>query len=582
MAPDPTPAPPAEGDDPAANLRSTARSLLAIHGAATRPLLTLGAVGIIAGIAEAGALLLFIRAATAIAVDDPDDFTVVGISISSDPGRLLIIAAGLILLAALLHTVLARGSARLSLQVLTNARTRLIDGYMNAHWSYQAAAREGTLQETTLALASRASTTASYLIVAGSTLTILLALVVMALIIEPAVSLLMLVALVPVIMVLQPLTRATRRRSHQTVTRNVTLAEEIASTTTLAREFRTFGVRRSRAEHLKSLAAQASASQLQTRSTNTLASFLFKDLALLAFIVIIGVLYLFLDLRASATTAAVLIIIRALGYAQLAYNVAQHGAEDSAAVFRLIAHIDDAEAAAEPAGTTHIDTVGTIEFHDVGFEYTDERFALHHIDLSIRPGAAIGLVGPSGAGKTTIAEILLGMRTPTSGRVTVGGVDLADIVDDDWTQRCTLVPQDPRLVEGTIAENIRFFRPHITDAEILRAAEQAHLADAIHQLPDGFDTRLGARSQGLSGGQRQRLAIARSLAGNPQVLVLDEPTSALDSASEELFRQTLLELRGRVTLVVIAHRPTTIDVCEVVVTVDNGSITSTTCRSERD
>ena len=582
MAPDPTPAPAPEGRVAAANLRSTTRSLLALHGAATRPLLTLGTVGIIAGIAEAGALLLFIRAATSIAVDDPDDFTVAGIPISSDPGRLLVIAGGLILLTSLLHTVLARESAELSLQVLTNARTKLIDGYMNARWSYQAAAREGTLQETTLALAGRASTTASYLVIAASTLTILVALLVMAVIIQPAVSLLMLVALVPVILILQPITRATRRRSNQAVKRNVTLAEEIASTTTLAREFRTFGVRQSRGEHLKSLAAQASASQLQARSTNTLASFLFKDLALLAFIVIIGVLYLFVDLRASATTAAVLIIIRALGYAQLTYNVAQNGVEDSAAVSRLLAHIAEAEAAAEPVGTTHIDTVGTIEFHDVGFAYTDERPALHHIDLSIRPGDAIGLIGPSGAGKTTIAEILLGLRTPTSGHVTVDGVDLADIADDDWTQLCALVPQDPRLVEGTIAENISFFRPNITDAEIRHAAEQAHLADAIHLLPNGFDTMLGARSQGLSGGQRQRLAIARALAGNPQVLVLDEPTSALDSASEELFRQTLFELRGRVTLVVIAHRPTTIDVCDTVVTVDNGVITSTRCRSEHD
>jgi ABC-type multidrug transport system fused ATPase/permease subunit len=162
----------------------------------------------------------------------------------------------------------------------------------------------------------------------------------------------------------------------------------------------------------------------------------------------------------------------------------------------------------------------------------------------------------------------------------VDGVDLADIDDDDWTRICALVPQDPRLIEGTIAENIRFFRARITEDEIHRAAELAHLADAIHALPDGFETKLGARSQGLSGGQRQRLAIARALAGNPQVLVLDEPTSALDSASEELFRQTLHELRGRVTLVVIAHRPTTIDVCDTVITVDDGAITSTTSRRE--
>jgi ABC-type multidrug transport system fused ATPase/permease subunit len=585
VAPDPTTAPAAPPPAPsdrtdAPGLRSTARSLLELHGSATRPLLTLGTVSIVAGIAEAGALLLFIRAATSIAIDDPSDFTVAGIPISNEPGRLLVIAGGLIVVATLLHTVLARGSARLSLQVLTNARTRLIDGFMNAQWPYQAAAREGTLQEATLSLAGRAATTASYLVVACSTLTILVALIVMAVIIEPTVTLLMLVALVPVLLILQPITRATRRRAHQTVKRSFSLAEEVASTTTLAREFRTFGVRRPRGEHLKQLAAQASASQFEARSTNTLASFLFKDLALLAFIVIIGVLYLFVDLRASATTAAVLIIIRALGYAQLTYNVAQHGVEDSGAVQQLVARIDEAEAAADPVRTTHMANIGTIEFHDVGFAYSADRPALHRVDLSIRAGEAIGLIGPSGAGKTTIAELILGLRAPSRGRVTVDGVDLADIDDDDWTRICALVPQDPRLIEGTIAENIRFFRARITEDEIHRAAELAHLADAIHALPDGFETKLGARSQGLSGGQRQRLAIARALAGNPQVLVLDEPTSALDSASEELFRQTLHELRGRVTLVVIAHRPTTIDVCDTVITVDDGAITSTTSRRE--
>lgn len=582
MAPDPRPAPAPDSDIVAPNLRSTTRSLLELHGAATRPLLALGTVGIIAGIAEAGALLLFIRAATSIAVDDPDEFTVAGISISSDPGRLLVIAGCLILVAALLHTVLARGSATLSLHVLTNARTRLIDGYMNARWSYQAAAREGTLQEATLALAGRASTAASYLVVGGSTLTILVALVAVAVIVEPAVTLLMIVALIPVVIILHPITRATRRRAHQSVTRSFTLAEEVAATTTLAREFRTFGVRQSRGAHLKALAAEASDSQFRARSTNMLASFLFKDLALLAFIIIIGVLYLFVDLRASATTAAVLIVVRALGYAQLAYNVTQQGVEDSGAVHELICRIDEAETAAEPVGTARIDTVDTIEFHDVSFAYDEERPVLHHIDLSIRSGDAIGLIGPSGAGKTTIAELILGLRVPTSGRVTVNEVDLADLADDDWTQICALVPQDPRLVEGTIAENISFFRPTITVDEIHLAAELAHLADAIRALPDSFDTRLGARSQGLSGGQRQRLAIARALAGNPQVLVLDEPTSALDSASEDLFRKTLFELRGKVTLVVIAHRPTTIDVCDTVITVDNGAITSTTSRRERD
>jgi ABC-type multidrug transport system fused ATPase/permease subunit len=305
-----------------------------------------------------------------------------------------------------------------------------------------------------------------------------------------------------------------------------------------------------------------------------LASFLFKDLALLAVICIVAVLHLLVDLRASATTAAVFLIIRSLGYAQLAYNVIQNSAEENAAITQLVHQIDALEAAVEPPGSVSISSIDLIEFTDVSFHYDADRHALESVNLRLERGAALGLVGPSGSGKTTIAELLLGLRLPSAGSITVDGQPLHDIRRSDWTRLVAFVPQDPRLSEQSIAENIRFSRDGISDEAIRDAARQAHIHDTIEALPDGYSTMLGARSTGLSGGQRQRLAIARALAGQPCVLVLDEPTSALDSASEELFRQTLSELKGTVTLVVIAHRPTTLDVCDCVVTVADGRIAS--------
>ena len=161
----------------------------------------------------------------------------------------------------------------------------------------------------------------------------------------------------------------------------------------------------------------------------------------------------------------------------------------------------------------------------------------------------------------------MGLREPTSGVVRVGDVELGEIETADWTRLAAFVPQDPHLVRASIMENIRFFRPQITDRQVIDAAKRAHIHDEIVAMQDGYQRLLGPRSTGVSGGQRQRITIARALAGDPELLVLDEPTSALDPASEEAIRQTFQETRGSMTLVVIAHRSTTIDLCDVMLRV---------------
>ena len=167
---------------------------------------------------------------------------------------------------------------------------------------------------------------------------------------------------------------------------------------------------------------------------------------------------------------------------------------------------------------------------------------------------------------------MLRLRIATEGRITAGDAALNDISAQAWSLLSALVTQESRLIHGTVADNIRFFRPDIGLSRVKAAAAAAHIDAEIQALPDGYETMVGIGARDLSGGQRQRLAIARALLGKPQFLVLDEPTSALDKTSESLLVQTLKELKGQATIVVIAHRPDTIAVCDRVLHVENGRV----------
>jgi ABC-type bacteriocin/lantibiotic exporter with double-glycine peptidase domain len=212
--------------------------------------------------------------------------------------------------------------------------------------------------------------------------------------------------------------------------------------------------------------------------------------------------------------------------------------------------------------------------NDVAFEYVAGRPVLSGVSFEVVRGEAIGIVGPSGGGKTTLTEILLKLRQPTAGRVVVNGGDLQHITPDSWARLVALVPQGNELILGTIFENIRFYRDGFSDSDIVQAATAAHLHDEISELPSGYETMVGPGARNMSGGQRQRLGIARALLGRPELLILDEPTSALDHNSEELIRQTLAELKqkGESTLLLVAHRPATLDVCNRFLMVEGGIV----------
>lgn len=216
----------------------------------------------------------------------------------------------------------------------------------------------------------------------------------------------------------------------------------------------------------------------------------------------------------------------------------------------------------------------SIELRNVTFGYEGAPGKVfEHADISIPRNSAVAFIGPSGAGKTTAADLVLGLLDPDEGAVLVDGTDIKGH-KSAWLQNIGYIPQSIYLSDDTIRNNIAFGLPpeEIDDAKVWKAAEQAQLASYIRSLPDGLDTYIGERGIRMSGGQRQRVGIARALYNDPEVLVLDEATSALDSETEAMVMESIDSLSGRKTLLIIAHRLTTIRNCNIVYEIKDGKV----------
>ncbi len=225
---------------------------------------------------------------------------------------------------------------------------------------------------------------------------------------------------------------------------------------------------------------------------------------------------------------------------------------------------------------------GRIAFEDVGFRYPARPTipALEGVSLTIAPGETIALVGPSGAGKTTIFQLLMRFFDPDDGQITLDGIPLQDFARADLRQAFALVPQDPVIFATTARENIRFGRPAATDAEVEEAARAAAAHDFLSALPDGYESFVGERGVMLSGGQKQRIAIARAILRDAPVLLLDEATSALDAESEQAVQQAVEALSKDRTTLIIAHRLATVKKADRIIVMEGGRIIATGAHDE--
>jgi len=223
---------------------------------------------------------------------------------------------------------------------------------------------------------------------------------------------------------------------------------------------------------------------------------------------------------------------------------------------------------------------GKIAFQKVSFEYTKDHGVLHDVSFELPSGSRLGVVGPTGSGKTTLSTLLLRLFDPTEGVITLDDIDLKDYKLADLRNQYAVVHQETVLFSTTVAENIRFSRPNATIDEVIAAAKAAKAHDFITSLPNGYDTLVGERGMKLSGGERQRISLARAFLKNAPILVLDEPTSSLDIHTESAILDTIQELmKGRTTLM-IAHRPSTLRDCNMILVLDDGRVSQVTTEVE--
>jgi len=251
----------------------------------------------------------------------------------------------------------------------------------------------------------------------------------------------------------------------------------------------------------------------------------------------------------------------------------------SGATERLVELLQTEDTVSDPAAPSKLaqPVAGCIAFDDVRFAYPSrpETLALDGVSFAIEPGETVAFVGPSGAGKTTIIQMLLRFYDPASGRILLDDVTLSDLNRATFRSAVALVPQDPVIFAASARENIRFGRPDATDGEIETAAKAAAAHDFISALPDGYDSYLGERGVMLSGGQKQRIAIARAILRDAPVLLLDEATSALDAESEQAVQHAVDQLSAGRTTLIVAHRLATVKKADRIIVMDQGRIVAT-------
>ncbi|MCX7621665.1 MAG: ABC transporter ATP-binding protein/permease [Acidimicrobiales bacterium] len=539
----------------------------------------------IASFSEAAALIA-IGPLAQLTANGADHFTgsLGPIHLDVSASTLVLVAALCVIASFALQTVSAYVASRTTASFERAARMEVYDSYLQASLAKQLADREGRLQTRFGGFVNQSAQTMGSLTSLARSGISMLVLFAGALVINPLFAGVMLAFASALTLLMRPLNNYSRRLTREAAAVQVKAAEQVAETTANIREVRIFHAIEPLRRETQRLVDVLTNLRKRQSFVGSIVSPTYQSLGLLLVIAMLGFASTMDGIDLAALGAVALMLLRSVSYGQQLQSTLQRLTTSTPYVEMLADAVNGFRASREPTGARSLDSIENVAFHHVSFTYpanTDRSgldssgqtaLALNDVTLSFSTGEIVGIAGPSGSGKSTLAQLLLGLRRPTEGQVTVNGIPISELDPRAWARHVAFVPQETRLLHTTARENIRFFRDWITDREVEEAAARAGIAEVIKALPDGFDTEVGAATRSLSGGQLQRLSIARALAGNPSVVVLDEPTSALDAHSELLIRDAIERLDDHVLRIVIAHRLTTLAICDRLVVIRNGRI----------
>jgi ABC-type multidrug transport system fused ATPase/permease subunit len=450
-------------------------------------------------------------------------------------------------------------------------RERLAQAFLRASWSVKSADREGRFQEL---MTNQVGQATAGLVQATYVLTYLFSFVVLvgsALLASPAAAGIVVAACLLLFAALRPLTRSGGRAAQELSIALLEQAGGVSEATRLAEETQIFGVTSAQASRLQQLIERASHLFFRAQFNLRIVPNLYQSAVYLLLFGGLAVIYAVDRSGLASLGVVVLLLVRAGTYGNQTQSAYQAVRQAGPFLERLQEATERYDAAASPAGSEPFEALQVLTFQDVSYSYGEKTRALSGITFEVRAGETIGVIGPSGAGKSTLAQLLLRLREPDTGQYLVNAIPAHALRWEDWAKLVAYVPQTPQLIYASVADNIRYFR-EIEQDEVERAATLAGIHADILEWSDDYDTVVGPRAAAVSVGQAQRICLARALALRPQILVLDEPTSALDPKSERLIQSSLTALRGSLTLFVIAHRLSTLDICDRVAVIVGGQL----------
>lgn len=549
-------------------------------------LAVVGVLSILAGFAQAVLLLLIVRGATALTADTDIITGSVGPFTASGLTTTDLILLGFLTLSVLLVLEVAVSFIQASIahDAMRGSQHHMVRRFAAASFTAQTRWSRGESRQIVMAYPTTSGAVAGYLALGVSSSVNFLALVMFAIVLSPSAALLVLIGLAVMILAIRPLLKITRRLSDRRALEQRRLNGLAAERFELLRELKSVGGEQHADDQVLMTVDRVAATDRTIRIVSRMSSVTYRLGAFALILVMLAVIDASNSRDLAALTGALLMLLRSLSYGQSAQSSYQGLGETVPVIAQLAEEDRRLAAAAEPTGDPRAPDdfhIGEITFERVEFAYPDGDVVLHDASLRITPRDFVAIVGASGAGKSTLMQLLLRLREPTSGQISIDGVSVADVPLGWWRERVAYVAQEPKLQSGTVAEAIRFGRDHLTDEDVRRAAQRAHIADEIEGWPDRYDTQVGQLGEAVSGGQRQRLALARAIVGKPDLLLLDEPTSALDPISEQLVAQTLEELRDTMTIVVIAHRIDTVRSAGRAIRVERGRVVNQERTDER-